>query len=92
MHIQMLENIEYAIHWVQSCLILHNMIIHFEKKLGKLSMIPWAQQEAHDLARDDNNIVMQIPISSLGQLFCADLMHQLFEVLGKPYVVNGREQ
>ena len=63
MHIQTLKDIEYAVHWVQSCLILHNMIICFRKKLGKLSTIPWAQQEAHDLARDDNNIIVQIPVS-----------------------------
>ena len=89
MHIQTPEDMEYAIHWMQCSLILHNMIIQFKRRLGKESTMPWAQREAADLSRDHNNMVMRVPTSSLGQLFCAELTGWLFDALGKPYIING---
>ena len=91
-HIQTVENMKYVAHWVQCCLILHNIIIHFKSMLGQQSLVPWAQQDAQDLGRDCENMVVQVPIGSPGQLFCVGLMNSLFEVLGKPYVVNEGQE
>ena len=77
---------KYVVHWVQCCLILHNIIIHFKSMLGWLSLVPWAQQEAQDLGRDHENVVVQVPIGSPSQLFHAGLMNSLFEVLGNVMV------
>ena len=85
-HIQTVENMKYVVHWVQCCLILHNIIIHFKSMLGWPSLVPWAQQEAQDLDRDHENVVVQVPIGSPGQLFHTGLMNSLFEVLGNVMV------
>ena len=82
----------YAVLWIQTCLILHNMIVWFEERLGRLSMMPWAQQEAHDLHREYKNVVVQVPVGLPGQLFHAMLMSELFMVLGLPYTVNEGQE
>ena len=42
---------------MQSCLILHNMVIHFEEALGTSSTMPWAQQEYNNLDEGGENTV-----------------------------------
>ena len=66
------------------------MIIHFEEKLGKPPMIHWAQEKAQGLTEQNHNdnVLVQVPMGSPGQAFCAGLMHELFKALGVPYVVN----
>ena len=54
--------------------------------------IPWTQQEAYDLHREYKNVVVQVPVGSLGQLFHAMLMSELFMVLGLPYTVNEGQE
>ena len=55
-------------------------------------MMPWVQQEAHDLYREYENVVVQVPIGSPGQLFHAMLMSKLFMVLSLPYTVNEGQE
>ena len=86
------EDVKYAIHWVQACLILHNMIIWIEERLGRLSTMPWAQQEIRDMGREHENVVVQVPVGSPGQLFQVGLMNELFMALDMPYTMNiGQE-
>ncbi|KIJ18254.1 hypothetical protein PAXINDRAFT_72090, partial [Paxillus involutus ATCC 200175] len=37
------KDIQSAVHWVQFCIVLHNMIISFERELGIESSIAWAR-------------------------------------------------
>ncbi|KIK19863.1 hypothetical protein PISMIDRAFT_42112, partial [Pisolithus microcarpus 441] len=32
------NNLHIAVYWITTCIILHNMIIHFEEKLGEETM------------------------------------------------------
>jgi hypothetical protein len=41
MHTQ--ENVKVVMHWIQCCLILHNMILQFEEELGIEKTTNWAQ-------------------------------------------------
>ena len=68
------------------------MIVWFEERLGRPLTMPWAQQEAHDLHREYENIVVQVPVGSLGQLFHAMLMSELFMALGLPYTINEGQE
>ena len=54
--------------------------------------MPWAQQEVHDLHREYENVVVQVPVGSPGQLFRATLMSELFMALGLPYTVNKGQE
>ncbi|KIJ61941.1 hypothetical protein HYDPIDRAFT_77016, partial [Hydnomerulius pinastri MD-312] len=40
-----MKDMKIAVHWVQCCIILHNMIIRFEERLG-ISTTAWAVREA----------------------------------------------
>lgn len=91
-HVQKTQDIKYAVHWVQRCLILHNMVIRFEEALGTSSTMPWAQQECNNLDKGGENIVVHVPVGSPGQLFRADLMGKLFEALGEQYIVNNGQE
>ncbi|KIK23128.1 hypothetical protein PISMIDRAFT_101103, partial [Pisolithus microcarpus 441] len=57
-----------AVHWIQCCLILHNMIIHFEEKLGVLT-VSWAIQEGEELCGDGPAVIMQNQEGTPGQNF-----------------------
>ena len=54
--------------------------------------MPWAQQEAHDLHREYENVVVQVPVGSPGQLFRAMLISELFMALGLPYTINEGQE
>ncbi|KIK14353.1 hypothetical protein PISMIDRAFT_83149, partial [Pisolithus microcarpus 441] len=42
--VQNAEQLQYITHWVNCCLILHNMIIHIEGRLyGNSKSIEWAR-------------------------------------------------
>ncbi|KIK75622.1 hypothetical protein PAXRUDRAFT_117636, partial [Paxillus rubicundulus Ve08.2h10] len=45
LHLQVItrKDIHIVVHWVQCCLVLHNMIIFFDKQLGIESSIAWAR-------------------------------------------------
>lgn len=92
-HIRTAENLKYTVHWVQCCLILHNMVIHFETQLGLTSSMPWAQQEVSGINRDPELVVVpeSVAITSPGQRCRARLMNALFRALGEPYVVDEGE-
>ena len=90
MYVLIPKDVKYAVHWVQACLILHNMIIQIEERLGRLSTMPWAQQEIQDMGREHENVAVQVPVGSPGQLFQTGLMNKLFTVLDIPYTVNDR--
>ena len=57
LHLQMnsLKDVQIAIHWIQCCLILHNMIIWFEDKLNVESTIQWAIQEGQENGDSDGD-------------------------------------
>ena len=82
----------YTVHWIQTCLVLHNMIVQFEERLGRPLTMPWVQQEAHDLHREYKNVVVQVPVGLPGQLFHATLMSELFMALGLPYTINEGQE
>ena len=82
MRIRSQDDMIYAVHWVQCCIILHNMIIRFEKKLGKQSSTGWVRDEARDLPRDLDPVVAEVPDGTPGQHFRAELMRDLFAALG----------
>lgn len=91
MHIRSPQSFKYAAHWVQCCIILHNMIIRFEERLGKRSSMRWAQKESGEVERRGDNLVVKVPIGSPGQLFRAGLMNDLFEALGENYHIELEE-
>ncbi|KIK23916.1 hypothetical protein PISMIDRAFT_41300, partial [Pisolithus microcarpus 441] len=47
LHMNSLRDIRIAVHWVQCCIILHNMIIRFEERLGDSTM-EWARMEGEE--------------------------------------------
>ena len=86
------DDLDYAIHWVQCCIILHNMVIRFEDVLGKESSTTWARAEAQDIARDPEQVAVTVIAGTAGQRFRVHLMRQLFTALGMAhFVVNERQ-
>ena len=87
------DDLKYAVHWVQCCIILHNMIIRFEEKLGKETSTNWARKEAQEVDQvNDPPVVVEIPAATAGQHFHMNLMRDLFAELGMDrYVVNVRQ-
>lgn len=75
------DDMTYAVHWVQCCIILHNMIIRFEDTLGRESTMGWAREEARDLPRDLDPVVMEIPDGTPGQRFRVKLMREMLAAL-----------
>ena len=75
LHIQSQDDLKYAMHWVQCCIILHNMIIQFEEKLGKETSTNWAWKEAQEVDQvNDPPVVVEIPAAMAGQHFHMNLM------------------
>jgi len=72
------ENMKIAMHWIQCCTILHNMIIKFEEELGIERLTDWARCEGAEPYCPMPPIVMDAPEGTPGQVFRADLMTCLF--------------
>jgi hypothetical protein len=72
------ENMKVAIHWIQCCVILHNMIIEFEEQLGIEKTMGWARREGAEPYRLMAPVVVDVPAGTPGQAFRADLMMRLF--------------
>ncbi|KIK22256.1 hypothetical protein PISMIDRAFT_102728 [Pisolithus microcarpus 441] len=69
-------------YWVECCLILHNMIVHFEKgKQGEALMMDWALHEGLQFERqNEENVVVGEVSGSPGQCHCTGLMGDLLRV------------
>ena len=50
-----LKDVQIVIHWIQCCLILHNMIIRCEDRLNVESTMQWAIQEGQENGDGDSN-------------------------------------
>ena len=68
-------------HWIQCCIILHNMIIRFEEELGVEKTSGWARREGVEPYRPVAPIVVDAPDGTPGQAFRLDLMSRLFTYL-----------
>ena len=93
LHIQSQDDLKYTVHWVQRCIILHNMIIQFEEKLGKETSTNWAWKEAQEVDQvNDPPVVVEIPTVTAGQHFHMNLMRDLFvELRMDRYIINVRQ-
>ncbi|KIK15007.1 hypothetical protein PISMIDRAFT_115948 [Pisolithus microcarpus 441] len=70
-----------AIYWVECCLILHNMIVHFEGGNGdEGSTMGWALREGLEFERQHENVVVSEVEGSPGQCHCTVLMWDLLTV------------
>ncbi|KAF8440207.1 hypothetical protein L210DRAFT_845804, partial [Boletus edulis BED1] len=77
------EHGKIAMHWIQCCLILHNMILQFKSDLGVEKMTGWARREGIELYCPLALIVVDVPEGTLGQVFWSELMRCLFTHLGQ---------
>ncbi|KIK29873.1 hypothetical protein PISMIDRAFT_88220, partial [Pisolithus microcarpus 441] len=75
------NDLHVAVYWITTCIILHNMIVHFEETLGE-DTTQWAIGEAEgwDEGRDD--VGGEQGEGTHGQRFRAFLMERLFEQHG----------
>jgi len=71
-------DLQIAVYWVECCLILHNMIIHFESALGVELTAGWAMDEGREPDHRLNPVVVDVPEGSPGQQFRGELMRRLF--------------
>ncbi|KIJ13923.1 hypothetical protein PAXINDRAFT_80076 [Paxillus involutus ATCC 200175] len=76
------KDIRIAVHWVQCCLVLHNMTIFFERQLGIESSIAWARREGREPNHRTQPVVVDAPAGTAGQRFRTELMIKLFRYLG----------
>ena len=72
------ENTKIVVHWIQCCLILHNMIIQFELDLGIEKTTGWARQEGVEPYQPLAPIIVDAPEGTPGQAFQSELMGRLF--------------
>lgn len=75
------EDLHVATYWITCCMILHNMIIHFEEqrrdKLGG-GMMAWARRKAAEWwEREDDHPVIPEVAGGEGQQFRRFLMDKL---------------
>ncbi|KIK22253.1 hypothetical protein PISMIDRAFT_102701, partial [Pisolithus microcarpus 441] len=81
LQIQSKHDLYVAIYWVECCLILHNMIMHFEGGNGdEGSMMGWALHEGLEFERQHENIIVSEVEGSPGQHCCTALMQDLLTV------------
>ena len=66
LHLWSHNDLEYVVHWIQCCIILHNMIIHFEETLGKELSSNWAREEACEIDRNQDPVVVEVPARIAG--------------------------
>ncbi|KIK27108.1 hypothetical protein PISMIDRAFT_94021, partial [Pisolithus microcarpus 441] len=70
-----------AIYWVECCLILHNMIVHFEGGNGDEGLtMGWALHEGLEFKRQHENVVVSEVEGSPGQRRRTALMRDLLTV------------
>ncbi|KIK17409.1 hypothetical protein PISMIDRAFT_111478, partial [Pisolithus microcarpus 441] len=82
LHMSKDNDLHIAAYWITTCIILHNMIIHFEERLGE-ETTQWAIGEAEgwdDEGGDDGGGKQGDRMQ--GQCFCGYLMERLFEQHG----------
>ena len=72
------ENVKIRMHWIQCCIILHNMIIQFKEVLGIEKAMGWARREGMEPYHLAAPVVVDVPDGTPGQAFHADLMTCLF--------------
>ncbi|KIK75492.1 hypothetical protein PAXRUDRAFT_172694, partial [Paxillus rubicundulus Ve08.2h10] len=82
--IQTEEDLHVAVYWVESCLILHNMIVQFEEGChGEMEgTVQWAISEGQGSVDRDEEIHPGQPTGMEGQRFWAHLMQKLFNEHG----------
>jgi hypothetical protein len=86
-NIQTAKDLQFIVHWIQCCIILHNMIIRLEANHNQDSQA-WAQKEgntpmSHQFEDADGNEVVgdRSYAGTPGQACRATLMNQLFDSL-----------
>ena len=75
------DNMKIAMHWLQCCMMLHNMVIDFEDVLGVEKMIGWARREGAEPRHPMAPVVVEVPDGTPGQVFHMELMTSLFKHL-----------
>ncbi|KAI6003450.1 hypothetical protein F5J12DRAFT_722564, partial [Pisolithus orientalis] len=79
------SNLHVTVYWIMCCMILHNMVIHFESEqrdmLGK-GTLHWVIREGKELDGGGNEDVGEEQWGTLGQQHCLVLMERLFEQHG----------
>jgi hypothetical protein len=76
------RDMKIALHWIQCCMILHNMTISFKEELGIAGTTEWARQEGMEPGHRLALVVVDVAEGTPGQVFRADLMRSLFTHLG----------
>ncbi|KIM57633.1 hypothetical protein SCLCIDRAFT_28722 [Scleroderma citrinum Foug A] len=78
------EDLHVVVYWIMCCMILHNMIVHFEarrKRTLNNGSMDWAIQEAGRLDDDDDDTGGEQG-GTEGQQFCGLLVERLLEQRG----------
>ena len=80
--IQTEKDIKVAIYWIMLCIILHNMIIHFEEEMGNRiePTTEWALEEGRNLQDDDTAVIAEAE-GTPGQQFQMKLSAELLQHL-----------
>ena len=79
--IQKPDDLTYAMHWIQCCIVLHNMIVRFEMMLGFKTSMYWAREQMTDAENGPDHPAVVVPDGTLGQRFRVDFMWELFTAL-----------
>ena len=89
--IQKPDNLTYVMHWIQCCIVLHNMIVHFKTMLGFKTSMYWAWEQMTDAKNGLDHPAVVVPDGTPGQHFRVDLMQELFTALSMNFQVNEGE-
>ncbi|KAG2069572.1 hypothetical protein BDR04DRAFT_1128841 [Suillus decipiens] len=84
MNIKTEKHLQIAVHWIKCCLILHNMIIHFETCHCKQDKdydesLEWAHKEGEGFIPQETEGLEGNEIGTPGQATHARLMDELFD-------------